>query len=70
MGRRRRGVDPFEQISIRVPRALLERADTVAKDLEVLPDFGHDRGTRATVLRVALTLGLRDLERRIAKAES
>jgi predicted DNA-binding protein len=68
MGRRRKGDVTYAQTSMRLPAKLLERADALAQELDLLPEHGHERATRATVLRVALALGLRELERRVGKA--
>lgn len=68
MGRRPKGEDAFEQTSLRLPSRLLERADALAPQLEQLPDHAHERQNRASVLRLALALGLRELERKVKSA--
>jgi hypothetical protein len=63
MGRRKHGGEAFEQISIRVPTALLVRADKLAESLAALPAHAHERLTRGAVIRLAVARGIAALER-------
>lgn len=51
-----------EQVSIRLPPALLERADKLTRKLSADPAHAAFRVTRAAVLRLALIRGIEALE--------
>lgn len=51
------------QMSLRLPRDVLKRADRLLPKLRNVPEFGAGRQSRAAVLRLALLRGLADLER-------
>lgn len=53
------------QISIRMEPELAERAERLADQLAVRPEFRAFRLTRASVLRMAMLEGLDEMERRI-----
>lgn len=54
-----------EQIALRLPAELLERAEALVEDVAADPELGSlGRVTRSTVLRLAVARGLAALERR------
>ena len=48
--------------SLRLPADVLERADELIGRLEDMPEFKLARPTRTSILRLALLLGLEQLE--------
>jgi hypothetical protein len=54
------------QVSIRATQGLLDRADALVQSADEWPESGGTVATRASVLRIALLVGLRSLEARTA----
>jgi hypothetical protein len=54
------------QVSIRATQGLLDRADALVQSADEWPESGGTVATRASVLRIALLVGLRSLEVRTA----
>lgn len=52
------------QISLRMPKDVIKRADRLLPRLQQVPEFSAGRQSRAAVLRLALLRGLDELERR------
>jgi hypothetical protein len=54
------------QVSLRLPKDLIERAEAIAPLVAALPEYQALRISRATVIRLALLEGLDALEARVA----
>jgi len=62
----RQGERAAVQVSIRATQGLLDRADALVQSADEWPESGGTVATRASVLRIALLVGLRSLEARTA----
>lgn len=58
------------QVSIRLPRELVARADTIASTMSKLAEYEMIGVTKATVLRLAIVRGLQVLEGQYSKTKS
>lgn len=56
------------QVAIRLPEALVERADALIAGVAGLPEYQLWRISRSAVLRIAIQKGLEVLEREVARA--
>lgn len=66
MKQSRQGERAAVQVSIRATQGLLDRADALVHSADEWPESGGTVATRASVLRIALLVGLRSLEARTA----
>ena len=66
MKQSRQGERAAVQVSIRATQGLLDRADALVQSADEWPESGGTVATRASVLRIALLVGLRSLEVRTA----
>lgn len=66
MKQSRQGERAAVQVSIRATQGLLDRADALVQSADEWPESGGTVATRASVLRIALLVGLRSLEARTA----
>lgn len=67
---KRRQPAAMAQTTLRLPMALIERADALAGPLAALPAYAAEPLDRSAILRIAIARGLAALEREAAKKES